>query len=164
MGKLYLEIGNILELLKENNVIVNSHNKYMAAGSGVCGAIYKAAGSANLLEYCQNNFNSNMQVNEVRITPGFNLKIDIMHIFTPKAYESKNPIEELKESYKKIIECAKENNYKKIITVSLGTGVHGYKHEIVAPHIVDYLKKELENIDLDITLVLTNTDIYNLYN
>ena len=163
MGKLNFEVGNIIELSKGMDAIVNSQNKYMIAGSGVCGAIYKAASPTKLLEYCRSNFDSNMNVNEVRMTPGFNLGVDIIHIYVPKAYESSDPIQELIESYKKIIEFSLLNNYKKIVTVSLGTGVHGYSNEVVAPHIVNYLKNELANVDLDITMVLNTKNKYDLY-
>ena len=53
-----------------------------------------------------------MKINEVRITPGFDLGVDIIHIYCPKYYESKNPIEDLKQSYINIFETAKEKVIK----------------------------------------------------
>ena len=43
MGKLNIVSGNILDYLDNKDLIVNSANKYMICGSGVCGAIYKKA-------------------------------------------------------------------------------------------------------------------------
>ena len=43
MAKLNIVSGNILDYLDNKDLIVNSANKYMICGSGVCGAIYKKA-------------------------------------------------------------------------------------------------------------------------
>lgn len=162
MGKLNIVWGDILDNIDDKDLIVNSTNKYMAYGSGVCGAIYRGAGR-RLLEYCQSNFREDMKVNEIRITPGFDLNIDILHIFCPKFYESKDPIRELLESYDKIVETAKGCGYKSIVSVSLGTGVHGYKHEDVALGVVNKLKELVNSYDIDFTLVLPNKEIMKLY-
>lgn len=77
-----------------------------------------------------------MKVNEVRITPGFNLGIHILHIYCPKSYESKEPLKELLDSYNKIFECTLEKGYKNIISVSIGTGIHGYKHIDITKDVV----------------------------
>ena len=94
MGKLYLLTGDIIKNSNNMDAIVNAQNKYMAHGSGICGAIYNAAGP-KLLEYCHNTYKTNMIDGEVRITPGFNLNMDIIHILAPKAFEQPNPIEAL---------------------------------------------------------------------
>ncbi len=52
MGTLHLITGDIIENCIDMDAIVNAQNKYMQNGSGVCGAIYNAAG-ISLLEYCQ---------------------------------------------------------------------------------------------------------------
>lgn len=56
MGKLNILNGNILDYLDSMDAIVNSANKYMTYGSGVCGVIYKKANKEKLEEYCKNNF------------------------------------------------------------------------------------------------------------
>ena len=76
MGKLYLTTGDYISNSIGMDAIVNAANKYMTNGSGICGAIYNAAG-IELLNYCKNTYLEEMVNNEVRITPGFNLKIDI---------------------------------------------------------------------------------------
>ena len=48
MGKLKLVSGDINENSKNVEAIVNPTNKYMDYGSGVCGAIYEAAGIEQL--------------------------------------------------------------------------------------------------------------------
>ncbi len=164
MGKLNVLCGNILDNLDNMDAIVNSNNQYMICGSGVCGLIYKMADKDKLEEYCKNNFKENMKVNEVRITPGFNLGIDIIHIYCPKAYQSKEPIKDLLKSYESIFIKAKERNYKNIVSVSLGTGVHGYKHSEIAKEIINFLNKLVDEYNINFNLVLENKEIIKKYN
>lgn len=164
MGKLIIVSGNILEHLKDKDLIVNSTNQYMIYGSGVCGVIYKKANKELLENYCKTHYKEYMKVNEVRITPGFNLEIDILHIYCPKYYESKTPLLDLLDSYNNIFLSAKKKNYKNIVSVSLGTGVHGYKHNEIAKDIVVRLNELVKEYDIDFTLVLPSEEIKQVYN
>jgi O-acetyl-ADP-ribose deacetylase (regulator of RNase III) len=51
-GKLIFLSGDYITNSKGMNAIVNAANKYMIQGSGICCAIYKAAGP-KLQEYCK---------------------------------------------------------------------------------------------------------------
>lgn len=163
MGKLNIVSGNILNYLSGKDLIVNSANKYMICGSGVCGAIYKSANKELLENYCKSHYKENMKVNEIRFSPGFDLGIDILHIYCPKSYESKEPIKELLESYNKIFIGAKNKEYKNIISVSLGTGVHGYKHNDIAKDVVNRLKELVSKYDINFMLVLPSEEIKAFY-
>lgn len=166
MGKLEIVSGNILDYLADKDLIVNSANKYMSCGSGVCGAIYKGANKKLLEEYCKNHYKENMNVNEIRFSPGFDLGIDILHIYCPKYYEYKDhkwAIEGLIFSYDKIIMEAMRNMYKSIISVSLGTGIHGYKHKDIAKQVVDRLDWLAKIYDINFTLVLPSEEIKKIY-
>ena len=163
MKKLNIVSGNIFDYLDSKDLIVNSNNKYMIYGSGVCGAIYKKANKELLEDYCKKHYKENMQINEIRFSPGFNLGIDILHIYCPKYYESKRPLLDLLESYEKIVISAKDKGYKNIISVSIGTGVHGYKHNDIAKHIVNKLNELINIYDIDFTLVLPSEEIKRYY-
>lgn len=163
MGRLNIVSGNILEHLKGKDLIVNSTNQYMIYGSGVCGAIYKKANKELLEDYCKQHYREYMRINEVRITPGFDLGIEILHIYCPKYYESKSPLQDLLESYNNIFLSAKKKDYKSIVSVSLGTGVHGYKHNDIAKDIVVRLNELVKRYDIDFTLVLPSEEIKVLY-
>ena len=166
MGKLNIVSGNILDNLDNKDLIVNSANKYMICGSGVCGAIYKKANKELLEDYCKHHYKDNMKVNEVRFSPGFDLGIDILHIYCPKYYEYKEhrlAIDDLLESYYQIVTKAKTNMYKSIVSVSLGTGIHGYKHNDVAQRIIELLSYLVLKYNIDFTLVLPNEEIKKLY-
>ncbi|MGN1379043.1 MAG: macro domain-containing protein [Bacilli bacterium] len=163
MGKLNIVSGNILDYLDNKDLIVNSVNKYMICGSGVCGAIYKSANKELLEEYCKDHYKENMKVNEIRFSPGFDLGTDILHIYCPKSYESKEQLKELLESYNKIFVGAKNKGYKNIISVSLGTGVHGYKHNDIAKDVIIRLKELVKEYNIDFTLVLPSEEIKEIY-
>ena len=166
MGKLNIVTGNILDYIVGMDAIVNSANEYMIAGSGVCGAIYSAANKEKLELYCKTNFESNMQTKEIRITPGFDLGVDIIHIYAPKFYGNAESICELVDAYSELLSTAAEKDYKNIVTVSLGTGVHGYNHEDVVGPVLGLIKNYLELPGMDefnLTFVLPTKDIKDLY-
>ena len=163
MGKLIIVSGNIFDYLDNKDLIVNSNNKYMICGSGICGSIYKKANKESLEDYCKKNYKENMKINEIRFTPGFNLAIDILHIYCPKYYESTSPILDLLKSYEKIVKSAKDKGYKNIISVSIGTGVHGYKHNDIAKDITNKLNELVNKYNIDFTLVLPNEEIKKYY-
>ena len=96
----------------------------------------------------------------------FDMGLDILHIYCPKYYEYKEhrlTIDNLLESYYQIIIKAKTNMYKSIISVSLGTGVHGYKHNDVAKKVIELLNYLVLKYNIDFTLILPNEEIMKLY-
>lgn len=163
MGKLNVVSGNILDYLEGKDLIVNSANKYMIYGSGVCGAIYKKANKELLEDYCKKHYKEYMKVNEIRFSPGFELGLDILHICSPKSYESNKPLEELLNSYNKIFVEAKKKEYKSIVSVSLGCGVNGYKHNDIAVAVVNKLNELVNKYDIDFMLVLPSEEIKVIY-
>ncbi len=167
MGRLEVVSGDIFNYLDDKDLIVNSANKYMIYGSGVCGAIYKKASKDLLEDYCKNNYKEYMKVNEVRFSPGFKLGLDILHICSPKYYESKEPLKDLLDSYNNVVVEAKKKDYKSIVSVSLGCGVNGYKHNNIAKSVVSKLKELVNKYDIDFMLVLPSKEIkevYSIYN
>ena len=162
MGKLNIITGDIVESCVNMDAIVNSQNKYMEYGSGVCGAIYRAAGT-ELLDYCKEKYSTPMKDYEVRITPGFNINCDIIHILAPKAYEQENPINALIDCYENLLKEIEKKNYKKVILPSLGAGIHGYKHNQIAKPIMILLNRFCENHEIQIYFVNLNTETTNIY-
>lgn len=158
MGKLFLLTGDYILNSDGKDAIVNAANKYMANGSGICGAIYRNAGY-QLEEYCHNTFKTDMMNGEVRITPGFNLNMDIIHVLAPKYFEEDKPIDELIKAYKNMLDEIVKHNYKNVLLCSLGTGIHGYKHEEVAKQLI-FLLNNFCKLN-EINLYLNN--IYPIY-
>ncbi len=162
MGKLYLLTGDIIENAKNMDAIVNAQNKYMINGSGICGAVYRNAG-VELLDYCKKTYSVPMEPCEVRITPGFNLNMDIIHSYAPIFREWENPIDKLIDAYSNVLIEIKNHNYKKIIIPSLGTGIHGYKHEDVAEKVISLLYGFCESNDVEIYFVNRLSIVTNEY-
>ena len=162
MGKLYLITGDIIEKSKNMDAIVNAQNKYMIQGSGICGAIYNASGP-KLQQYCNNTYKNNMIDGEARITPGFNLNMDIIHILAPKAFEQKEPIDALIKTYNNLLTEITKNNYKKIIIPSLGTGYHGYHHEDVSKPVIELLSNYCKEHEVEIYFINYQEEYTNIY-
>ena len=165
MKNLILISGDIIENANKYNVeaIVNPANEYMEYGGGVCGAIYDNAGAEQLEIYCNNKWKDNMNVNEVRITPGFALCKEIIHIHPPRAYEEDEPIEKLKDSYIKLFKSIKQEKYKSVIIPSLGTGHYGYSHQEVAEIVIKLLTCFCNDNDITIIFNLFDEETKSIY-
>ncbi len=157
MGTFKILTGDITsdEILKDHDLIVNPTNPYMLYGGGVCGAIFRKAGINELENFTKNNFNTSMKITEVRITPGFNLNMDIMFVQGPKVTDN-NSKELLIKTYKNMLNEINKNNYKNIIIPSLGTGIYGFKHEDVGKLVCNLLNNYIKDKDINIDLVLYN--------
>lgn len=126
---IYLKKGDITEL--DVNCIVNSANERLQHGSGVCGAIYKAAGSELGIE-CRKV--GHCGIGEARITKGYNLNArHIIHTVGPiwvggKDYEDQY----LFNCYKKSLLLSTHHQIKSIAFPNISTGVYGYPKDLAA--------------------------------
>ncbi len=156
MGKLKILIGDITsdEILKGHDAIVNATNPAMMHGGGVCGAIFDKAGTKELEAYIKENFKTLMRVGEVRITPGFNLGMDIIFAQGPKYYDYDNPLKVLQTTYLNLLNEINRNNYKNILLPSLGTGIYGFNHEEVGKMVVSTITEFIKDKEINIDLVL----------
>ena len=167
MGKFNIIIGDITsdDILINHDLIINPTNPQMVAGAGVSGAIFKKAGIDTLENYTQAHYNINyfsdnykkdniMKIGEVRITPGFNMNMDIMFVQGPKQWEHANSIELLKDTYNNMFEQIHKNNYKNILIPSLGTGDYGFEHNKVGKIVKKLLNDFVKDKDINIDLVL----------
>lgn len=176
MGKLRIIIGDIIsdEILIDHDLIINPTNPQMVCGAGVSGAIFKKAGVDILEKYTQEHYNINyfsdnykieniMKVGDVRITPGFDIGMDIMFVQGPKQWEYNNSIELLKKTYFNMLDQIVEKNYKNILIPSLGTGDYGFTHSEVGRIVKELLKNYVRDKDINIDLVLYNENDKQYY-
>lgn len=176
MGRLRIIIGDITsnEILINHDLIINPTNPQMVCGAGVSGAIFKKAGVDILEKYTQEHYNINyfsdnykieniMKVGDVRITPGFDIGMDIMFVQGPKQWEHNNSIELLKKTYFNMLDQIVEKNYKNILIPSLGTGDYGFTHSEVGRIVKGLLKNYARDKDINIDLVLYNENDKQYY-
>ncbi|MBQ3407865.1 MAG: macro domain-containing protein [Clostridia bacterium] len=113
-------------------------------------------GVEQIENYCHFRWQKEMNVNEIRITTGFALLKDIIHIYAPIYNQEKEPLNKLKESYLTLFEVVRKEKYSKVIIPSIATGFHCYRHEDVAELVINLLEIFCSNNeDIDI--------IFNLY-
>lgn len=115
------------------DAIVNAANNQLIAGSGVCGAIYRAAGS-DLTSYCQKL--NGCATGAAIITPGFNLLAKyIIHAVGPIWQGGDHHERELLAScYRSCIEIASTHqDIKSIAFPAISCGVYGFPLELAVP-------------------------------
>lgn len=135
------------------DVIVNSSNKYLQLGSGVCGAIFRGAGKG-LSEECSiiMQDKKSLPIHSTVLTNAHDLPAThILHVVTPKRHE-----DNLKKSYQNIAnELSKLNNIKSVSIPLLGTGVYGHSVE----DSLNAFKQAFENLKINkVFLFSTKTD------
>lgn len=113
--------------------------------------------------YCHNKWFKDMEVNEIRITPGFALLKEIIHIYAPIYTQEEQPLDKLKECYLNLFDAIKKENYKGVIVPSLATGFHGYLHEEVAEMVMELLKDFCNNNDIGIIFNLYDEETKSIY-
>ena len=119
------------------DAIVNSANKSLIKGSGICKTIYEEAGEKLLDNYIKENYGDLiLNSGEAIITPGFNLSAKfIIHTVTPKYYIGirEDNIRNFSSCYVSIIKYAKAYKIKSVAIPCIGNGHHGWPlHESIA--------------------------------
>ncbi len=107
------------------DAIVNAANESLAAGGGVCGAIFRAAGPG-LQEAC--DAVAPCPTGEARITPGFALKArHVIHAVGPVWHGgARGEAEKLQECYESIFTLVEKHHLKSVALPAISTGIFGY--------------------------------------
>ena len=115
--------GDITEIDVE--AIVNAANSRLLPGSGVCGAIHRAAGP-QLAEACERIYRC--PTGEARLTPGFKLKAKYgIHAVGPGCNGGSHNEEVLLASaYRHSLELARDNAVASIAFPAISTGTYGF--------------------------------------
>ena len=111
---------------QEVDAIVNAANKYLAAGGGVCGEIFKRAGYIELSNACK-RINTPLNTGDAVITDSFNIINTkyIIHAVGPNFNDSNSNINELYLAYKNSLKVLKENNLHTISFPLISSGIFG---------------------------------------
>jgi len=122
-GRMSVAEGDIAKL--EVDAIVNAANSRLLPGSGVCGAIHRAAGP-QLAEACEKIYRC--PTGEARLTPGFKLKAKyVIHAVGPVWNGGKeNEDALLASAYRHSLELARDNAVASIAFPAISTGTYGF--------------------------------------
>lgn len=130
------------------DAIVNAANRRLAEGSGVCGAIFKEAGSEEMTQACREY--GQCEEGKAVITPGFHLPAKyVIHAVGPRWMGGSNGEDEiLYSAYENSLKLAMENNLHSIGFPLIATGIFGYPKElawrIAFQACLDFLKNGYE--------------------
>ena len=106
----------------DTDCVVNAANEGLQEGTGVCGAIFNAAGSHRLQAACDKI--GGCPTGGAVITPGFDLKAKyIIHAVGPRWNGSEKDKELLRKCYKESLKRAKENDCHSIAFPLISSGV-----------------------------------------
>lgn len=108
------------------DVVVNAANESLAEGGGVCGAIFKAAGSASLQKAC--DALAPCKTGNAVITDGFHLKAKyVIHAVGPRWCDGNhNEDELLRNAYTSALNLAWQYNCRSIGFPLISAGIFGY--------------------------------------
>ncbi|MBQ4050666.1 MAG: macro domain-containing protein [Oscillospiraceae bacterium] len=136
------------------DAIVNAANEYLAAGGGVCGAIFAAAGREKLEKACLGI--GRCPTGSAVITPGFDLPAKyVIHAVGPRWYGGERNEEKLlRGCYQASLELAKLYGCESIAFPLISAGIFGYPQReafrIASESITDFLKEN----EMDVTLAV----------
>lgn len=138
----------------KTDAIVNAANSHLAAGSGVCGAIFAAAGHADMQAACKAI--GHCDTGSAVITPGFRLRAKyVIHAVGP-IWMGGGYHEEalLAGAYRTALRLAETNGCGSISFPLISAGVYGYPREEALRVAVDAISAFLADHEMEVYLVL----------
>ena len=109
---------------QEVDAIVNATNRYLLAGIGVCGEIYRRAGYKELTEAC-NKIKTPLNDGDAVITDSFNIDTCkyIIHAVGPDFSRTPTAYNELYKAYYNSLQVLKDNNLHSISFPLISSGI-----------------------------------------
>ena len=149
----------------DTDAIVNAANEGLWEGGGVCGAIFREAGSSQLTKAC--NAIGGCKTGCAVITPGFDLKAKyIIHAVGPRWTDGEHGEPSLLyDAYKTSLELAKENGCHSIGFPLISAGIFGYPKKKAwrkAIQACNTFMKKNPDYDIDIIFAVLDDEMLNL--
>lgn len=136
------------------DAIVNAANSSLRQGSGVCGAIFAAAGEDELRRACDKI--GHCETGSSVITPAFRLHARyIIHTVGPIWVDGQQGEEQLlRSAYESALMLAKENGCESMAFPLISAGIYGYPKEQALQIALQSFESFLSREDMEITLVI----------
>lgn len=145
------------------DAIVNAANTELQMGGGVCGAIFKAAGTTQLQSACDKL--APIKTGDAVITPGFDLSAKfVIHAAGPVYRhwnEAKNE-KDLRAAYTNSLKRAVENNCESIAFPLISSGIYGYPKDKALKVATSAIQDFLSDHDIDVALVVFDKSAFNI--
>lgn len=161
MGKITIVNKGILDVCGVD-AIVNPSNTMLMPGGGLNGLIHKAAG-VNLSKFCEKL--GHIKTGDAIVTPGFNIKAQIIHTAGPGYHEDFSE-EKLIKAYRNILRTANNHGFKKISIPAISAGVYGFPADVSAKIAISTIKNFFtteSNCFEEIILTLFDKEIFSEY-
>ncbi|CFW98046.1 Macro domain [Syntrophomonas zehnderi OL-4] len=145
------------------DAIVNAANTDLQMGGGVCGAIFKAAGAAQLQAACDKL--APIKTGEAVITPGFGLPARfIIHAAGPvyRQWNKEQNEQHLCSAYTNSLKRAIENDCETIAFPLISSGIYGYPKDEALQVATSAIHNFLIDHDLDVTLVVYDKAAFSI--
>lgn len=160
--KIEVVVGDIV-MQPDIDAIVNSANANLRLGSGVAGAIHKAAGP-ELEKFCQPF--APLELGAALITPGFNLANPwVIHVRSAHYINNTEPERYLAFALISMLSTAKDNGIRSLALPAIGTGVFKFPPmlaaRITAKALSEFDKKS-DAIDL-VRICVVSEEMRKLY-
>ncbi len=133
MPRVSVVVGDITRLHEQGlrpDVVVNAANEGLVAGSGVCGAIFAAAGHRELAEACRSL--GGCPTGSAVATPAFGLAPHgvhhIVHAVGPVWREGHEAASDalLADTYRAVLNVASQVGARRVAVPAISTGIYGF--------------------------------------
>lgn len=145
------------------DAIVNAANTDLQMGGGVCGAIFKAAGAAQLQAVCDKL--APIKTGEAVITPGFNLPAKfVIHAAGPvyRQWNKEQNEGHLRAAYTNSLKRAVENKCKSIAFPLISSGIYGYPKNEALQVATSAIQAFLVDHDVDVALAVFDKSAFTV--
>lgn len=148
----------------KTQAIVNAANSSLYEGGGVCGAIFRKAGSQKLTQACQAI--GHCKTGSAVITPGFDLCEFIIHAVGPIYVDGNhNEASLLAEAYKAALALCFDNGIHSVTFPLISAGIYNYPKEeafeIAIRSCTEFLNENQE-FDLQVYFAVIDDETYNI--